>query len=496
MSKTTLGIVAVAATIGTAALAADMPVKAPPPAPAPVYSWTGFYIGGNVGYGVARDPSSLGAPIFPGTGIESFAIMPAGVIGGVQAGYNWQVSNWLLGLETDFQGTGQKDSVCVFDCVTNTLFGGTSAHTINETISWVGTTRGRVGVAAGSTLYYATGGVAYGRIGTNITETDTLVGPGTTTVNTVTTRTGWAAGGGIETALAGNWTARIEYLYVDLGSQTITFPHTVPPNTDTFTTRFADNIIRAGVNYRIGDAPVAAASAMPLKAPRRPPPAHDWTGVYGGVNLGYGVGNNPNTYAVTDPPPIGTIFAESYKMSPQGVVGGGQIGANWQFGNWATGLEADIQGTSQSDSACVLGCTLNIAFSGFKSTVQQSEPWFGTVRGRFGATAGPAWLYVTGGLAYGNVVTTISQNPGALSAVAASANQTKAGWTAGGGIEAALIGNWSAKVEYLHVDLGSQNLTFVDLVPRTTTFTSNFRDNVYRAGLNYKFDWGGPIAMR
>jgi outer membrane immunogenic protein len=490
-----LTAISIAALIGTPALAADMAVKAPPPAPAPVYSWTGWYIGGNVGYSVARDPGSLGAPIFPGTGLESFQIMPAGVIGGVQAGYNWQVSNWVLGLETDFQGTGQKDSVCVFDCVTNTV--GTSANNISESISWLGTTRARIGVAAGSTLYYATGGVAYGRISTNITETDTLVGPGSTTVNTATTRTGWAAGGGIESALAGNWTARIEYLHVDLGPQAIAFAHTVPTNTETFSTRFADNIIRAGVNYRFGGAPVAAASVMPLKAPPPlPSPAHDWTGVYAGVNLGYGVGNNPNTYTVTDPAPIGVIFAESYKISPQGVVGGGQIGANWQFANWVTGLEADIQGTSQSDSACVLGCTLNIAFSGFKSTVRQSEPWFGTLRGRFGATAGPAWFYVTGGLAYGNVVTSIAQNPGALSAVAASADQVKAGWTVGGGIEAALIGNWSAKFEYLYVDLGSQNLTFVDLVPRITTFTSNFRDNVFRAGLNYKFDWGRPIAAR
>jgi outer membrane immunogenic protein len=144
----------------------------------------------------------------------------------------------------------------------------------------------------------------------------------------------------------------------------------------------------------------------------------------------------------------------------------------------------------------VLGCTVNIAFSGFKSVVQQKEPWFGTLRGRLGATTGPALFYVTGGLAYGNVVTNVSQNPGALSAVTASANQIKAGWTVGGGIEAALIGNWSAKVEYLYVDLGSQNLTFLDIVPRTTTLATNFRDNVHRAGVNYKLDWYGQVVAR
>jgi hypothetical protein len=89
-----------------------------------------------------------------------------------------------------------------------------AAHNISESLSWLGTTRGRVGVAAGRTLYYATGGVAYGRIGTNITEADTLVGPGTATANTATTRTGWVAGGGLEAALTGNWTAKIEYLFL------------------------------------------------------------------------------------------------------------------------------------------------------------------------------------------------------------------------------------------------------------------------------------------
>ena len=351
MRFTGLGSFAIMALAAGSASAADFALPRPA-AVAPWYSWTGFYLGGNVGYSVARDPSTLAAPIFPGSGVESFQIVPAGIIGGVQAGANWQVSNWVLGLETDFQGTGQRDSVCLFDCVT-TIVGGvplTSAHNISESLSWLGTTRGRVGVAAARTLYYATGGVAYGRIGTNITEADTLVGPGTATANTATTRTGWVAGGGLEAALTGNWTAKIEYLYVDLGSQTITFAHSIPPNTDTFTTRFTDNIIRGGVNYRFGEAAVAAASVIPLKAPPLPPPVHDWTGIYAGVNLGYSVGNNPNTYTVTDPPPIGTIFAESYRTSPQGVAGGGQIGANWQFANWVTELGSGHVSQTKSSS--------------------------------------------------------------------------------------------------------------------------------------------------
>jgi outer membrane immunogenic protein len=73
---------------------------------------------------------------------------------------------------------------------------------------------------------------------------------------------------------------------------------------------------------------------------------------------------------------------------------------------------------------------------------------------------------------------------------------TRTGWVAGGGLEAALTGNWTAKIEYLYVDLGSQNLTFLDIVPRTTTLATNFRDNVHRAGVNYKLDWYGQVVAR
>ena len=122
MRFTGLGSFAIMALAAGSASAADFALPRPA-AVAPWYSWTGFYLGGNVGYSVARDPSTLAAPIFPGSGVESFQIVPAGIIGGVQAGANWQVSNWVLGLETDFQGTGQRDSVCLFDCVTNIVGG-------------------------------------------------------------------------------------------------------------------------------------------------------------------------------------------------------------------------------------------------------------------------------------------------------------------------------------------------------------------------------------
>jgi len=449
MRLTVPGSFAIVAIAAGSAGAADLRVvpKAPPLVAAPAYSWTGFYIGGNAGYSVAADPSTyalgnVGATPFD---LESFKIAPAGALAGVQAGYNWQVSNWVLGLEADFQGTGQKDSVCVNLCVFGP--GGNFAGTVDAKVPWFGTVRGRLGVAAGRTLFYATGGLAYGRVDTTISETNTFPGfvPGTVTVNTSTNKTSWALGGGIEAALAGGWTGKVEYLYIDLGSQTVTFADSTPGRVDTFTTSTRDHIVRAGVNYRFGGAPdvVASGMPMPVKAPRMAAaPLYNWTGVYVGVNAGYSVGSNPNTYTVTDPPPVGTFNAESYKVSPQGVLGGGQVGVNWQTASWVIGIEADLQATAQSDSACVFECSTNLAVFGFTSTVQQKLPWFGTVRGRLGAAAGPALFYATGGLAYGKAETNIAQDLGSPvpDTVILNVSQTNTGWTFGGGLEAASLG--------------------------------------------------------
>ena len=106
---------AVAALIGAPAFAADMAVKAPPPAPAPVYGWTGFYIGGNVGYGFGRASNNLTfeqSCVCIANAFWRFngnaKVNPSGAIGGAQAGYNWQAGTVLYGIETDIQASGQK----------------------------------------------------------------------------------------------------------------------------------------------------------------------------------------------------------------------------------------------------------------------------------------------------------------------------------------------------------------------------------------------------
>jgi outer membrane immunogenic protein len=291
------------------AFAADMAVKAPPPLPpAPVYSWTGFYGGLNMGVSFGR--ASADVNYFAPSTIPSTVCGPAGFalcingsdrvdmngpIGGVQAGYNWQSGHYLLGLETDFQGTGQsgtRDLATSFDNGTG-FFGvsqGTAAISLTERMPWLGTVRGRIGYVADPWLVYATGGLAYGRIEVdssasasavlrpfNRTGTPTCNGPvpsGTPGICPVwdfsgsgVTQIGWAVGGGTELALGGNWTAKFEYLFVDLGSFNTTFTGLggcfgvvigpllfacapTAPGTGTIHSTITDNIVRVGLNYQ------------------------------------------------------------------------------------------------------------------------------------------------------------------------------------------------------------------------------------------------------
>ncbi|HUI13217.1 MAG TPA: outer membrane beta-barrel protein [Xanthobacteraceae bacterium] len=286
--------------------------------------------------------------------------------------------------------------------------------------------------------------------------------------------------------MGGPWTARIEYLHIDLGSQSLVFPDPVALQTDAASAAIRENVFRAGLNYRLGTTPERGAPTMAVKAPYATTPVSGWTGWYGGINAGYSVANDRSTYVVFDPPPDGLFNAENYKLAPAGAVGGVQAGYNYRVADWVAGLETDIQATGQKDTACVFGCSTNIFMNGDTGVVQQKLPWFGTARARLGIVAGETLFYATGGLAYGNVQMTVTQDAGLPFAATASVNQTRLGGAVGGGIEAALGRNWTGKLEYLYLDLGSQSATFFDPpAVRTATVTAAFRDNVVRAGLNY-----------
>jgi outer membrane immunogenic protein len=201
--------------IGTvAASAADIPRRAAPPPPvvvAPVFTWTGAYVGINGGYGWGT--STFSAPFATG----SFDVS-GGLVGGT-LGYNYQVGQGVFGLEGDIDWSGIQGS---------TFCGGTTCETRNN---WLSTVRGRLGYSFDRFMPYITGGLAVGDIETSIAG----VGSGNDT------KAGWTVGGGVEAVLDGPWTAKVEYLYVDLGRGGTVL------GTDA---EFKSHIVRGGVNYR------------------------------------------------------------------------------------------------------------------------------------------------------------------------------------------------------------------------------------------------------
>jgi outer membrane immunogenic protein len=270
------------------AFAADMAVKAVPgPGPAPV-SWSGFYAGAEAGgsWGdetAASSPNDpLAANLFNGafgfTGqqplVNSFSLRQSGAVGGFEAGYNWQPgSNWLVGLETDFNVTslnGQASGTSLVQGPPAATF--TQSINTQQSTDWYGTVRGRLGwLATPNLLLFGTGGFAYGRVVDSANYTFNgapAVLPGTAfgfsfscvsnapcfTGASSAIRTGWTAGGGAEWRLSDDWSAKIEYQLVDLGTETVRVTAVavaVPGNSpSSFNTVFRNDfqVVRVGLN--------------------------------------------------------------------------------------------------------------------------------------------------------------------------------------------------------------------------------------------------------
>jgi outer membrane immunogenic protein len=206
MNRIVLGAAALAvAGWTTSAQAADLPYAPRAPytvnQPLNAYSWAGPYLGGNLGY----DWGS----------IDHNPTKPSGFVGGVQAGYNWQSGHWVFGVEGDIEATGAADTFAPW----------------KFSNPWFGTLRGRAGYALNNVLFYGTGGLAFGELRGEtfgLSETHTTAG--------------WTAGVGAEVGLAPQWTAKIEYLYVDLSDATFTTVTGVPNG-------YRFGLLRAGVNF-------------------------------------------------------------------------------------------------------------------------------------------------------------------------------------------------------------------------------------------------------
>jgi outer membrane immunogenic protein len=240
------------------------------PAYVPIASWTGFYIGGDVGS--AWQHTSGTSNFFQdstdqGNNFQHQSFSKASLIGGVHAGYNWQFApQWVTGIEGDWQWTGSKHSFCrqTDDTSDPCSDHGRGFVTIGDKTQWISTLRGRLGWTLDRTMFYGTGGVAFVGIQTTLAVNCLDAGCGVDNTQNATAekfsshKTGWVAGLGVEHMFTQNWSIRAEYLHADFRNQSNTL--FLDPNNCTGNgvcgvswSRHNDyDILRAGVSYKFG----------------------------------------------------------------------------------------------------------------------------------------------------------------------------------------------------------------------------------------------------
>jgi len=226
------------------------------------------------------------------------------------------------------------------------------------------------------------------------------------------------------------------------------------------------------------------AANPPYQAPALP--INPWMGWYAGVNLGGSWGRAASDFSISS----FTSTAPSGSVSPDGVIGGGQLGYNWELDpNWIIGVETDIQASAENASAARFD---TVDVEGVTTNYQTDIEWFGTVRGRLGYVFDHrVLLYATGGLGYGRLAISGTSSDifhGATLASTAFSNAgVNLGWTVGGGVEGMTWNpRWTWKAEYLYLDLGSLDAA-VSSGLTTTHATTKFTDQVVRGGLNFHF---------
>jgi outer membrane immunogenic protein len=471
----------------SAAYAADMPLKAPRVAGAP-WSWSGFYIGGHVGYGWGRDPFSEGSDPLDLHGVNS-----NGVLGGFQAGINRQSGAWVGGLEVDLTASAIKGSRSAA-----ALFGeDTVTRRQTDRFEMLGSVRARLGyVVWPSVLVYGTGGLAWTRFvqtEENVTTTGGVLSSSNTSADP-SWRFGWIAGAGVEARLWDtNWLGRIEYLHYDFGQAQ---PTSFSSGFSTTSGRLTADVVRAGLSYKLdwftGPAGSAMAAAMPTKAaPAAAVAVWDWSGYYLGGHVGYGWGHDPRNdeffgSKAPDFPVIGDI-------NSNGWLAGFQAGHNWQVRNWVGGLEIDLSASG------IKGSATSVFTDGINTEIDKETDKFkllGSARARLGYLVWPSVLvYGTGGLGWTQLVHQFDESfNGSLSG--GLSTSWHFGWVAGAGVETRLWNtNWLWRLEYLHYDFGNTGSNTSSIVSSDPTLnggtnftTGHLAIDAVRTGLSYKFN--------
>lgn len=216
-----------------------------------------------------------------------------------------------------------------------------------------------------------------------------------------------------------------------------------------------------------------AGFATSATAARMPDQPHDWSGLYAGVTAGYAWGNSEH---------CDTSAFCTHSFDVNGITGGGTVGYNWQpDASFVAGLETDLSGANARGST---KSVLGVFGCGLPDNCHTDLNWFGTLRGRLGYAGWNNWLpFVTGGLAYGELTAGLGGTP----PFGTQTDGVELGWTVGGGVEYALLENWSAKFEYQHLEFSDLFYDTAHLCgSRSCTALSN-SFNLVRMGVNYRF---------
>lgn len=452
----------------SAARAADMPAAMPTKermyAPAPVASWDGAYFGVQGGV-VRRDTTNTYSP-FDLTQAGS----KTGGSGGALAGYNWQQGSFVYGLEGDWNWVSAKSSALGPGLLSS------------YDVSWLATIRARAGLAFDSTLFYLTGGAAFGHVKDSVAFLPGLGIAARTSYTQDQTKAGWAAGVGVEHMLAPNWTARAEFRFADLGKSNA---NCVPGTSSCGTsdrTDFGNTLMMGivGVNYKFGAGRAADWSQARAYAPPSNPV---WTGAYLGVQGG--VAHHDAFFDDSG----GFITAGLFDEKKTGAIVGGLLGYNWQQGSFVYGVEGDwnwIGGKTSRLTEFSSSENLSTSFD---------VNWLATFRGRAGLAFDATLVYISGGAAFGHVRNSfedlVTGTP--VPDFSFTQNQMKAGWTGGVGVEHILSQHWTARAEFRYVDLGTTVVACSSANDRSGCVSSGYRGDFSNTlklglvGLNYKF---------
>ena len=518
------------------------PASSPPPTLPSTFTWTGPYVGGQIGYtwGDNAGAFSYGTPdgLF---GSQALVGDAQGIIFGARVGYDQQIDNWVVGLEGSLDYTNLvKDERLGFSPagVAALFAGGTVMANVQSDIQ--GAIRGRAGYSFGRLLPFVAGGVALAnfKLQSNIGSLDSNTGqPYYAAANDrSTTRLGWTLGGGADYAIDNNWSVRGEYRYSDYGKVS-----EAPTSFSTTGIYYAggrhltQNQVQVGFNYKFGDAPLDATSftavapansvqsqpapqpvgtlGLPGSAPTTSTAAasvkpaapmidwtgFSWTGFYGGGQIGYAWGANHGGYSYVAP--SGLAGSIPLTGDANGIIFGGHVGYNHQFDNWVVGFEGSVDGTNliKTSTLAVNDPSQNgLNVGTLTATVQSGVQ--GSVRARAGYAFGRLLTFATGGVAFGDFSfqSNLASNSSALNAFYAVNNGQsveRVGWTIGGGAEWALNRRWSVRGEYRYTDFGKFTDAPSGLLLTPGAFYSGGRhldESQFQIGFDYKFGDTGP----